>query len=141
MTSSTVPNHNAPNVKLAGKSKVFEIYGIVHEVPFDLKGFPIFDKHIKYETRLPHEIATTNNSRLHMVSATKDLHQNILDGKISAKLFTEKQLLQIAAGKPHISELTWHHHQDIGKMQLIPKDIHNKTSHIGWIGLNYDKRN
>lgn len=140
VTSSTLPKSNAPNVKLAGESKVFELDGITHKVPFDFKGFPIFDKYIKYETRIPHEIAKIDNSRLHMTTATKELHQNILNGKIDASQFTEKQLTQISSGKPHIDNLTWHHHQDAGRMQLISRDVHNKTSHIGSMGLNYDKK-
>ncbi|MBO2930305.1 MULTISPECIES: HNH endonuclease [Pseudomonadaceae] len=26
---------------------------------------------------------------------------------------------------------TWHHHQDSGRMQLVPELIHSKTGHIG----------
>lgn len=26
---------------------------------------------------------------------------------------------------------TWHHHQDIGRMQLVPSDLHAKTGHTG----------
>jgi len=27
--------------------------------------------------------------------------------------------------------MTWHHHQDSGRMQLIPSDIHNNINHVG----------
>ena len=34
-----------------------------------------------------------------------------------------------------IDKLTWHHHQDTGRMQLIPFDIHDLTGHIGGMKL------
>jgi hypothetical protein len=37
-------------------------------------------------------------------------------------------------GKPQIPGLTWHHHQEIGKMQLLPRDIHTSAKHAG--GMN-----
>ncbi len=46
ITSSTVPPSNGKNVKLANK---------LHpktKVPFDGKGFPNFEKHVKYDTKL-----------------------------------------------------------------------------------------
>ena len=34
------------------------------------------------------------------------------------------------------SEYVWHHHQDGKTMQLVPKNIHEKTGHTGGVGLN-----
>ena len=33
--------------------------------------------------------------------------------------------------KAQIEGFTWHHHQDTGRMQLVPDMIHEKTAHIG----------
>lgn len=30
-----------------------------------------------------------------------------------------------------IDRLTWHHHQDPGKMQLVNKEIHQSTGYLG----------
>jgi hypothetical protein len=30
---------------------------------------------------------------------------------------------------------TWHHHQDHGRMQLIPREIHEATGHTGGFSL------
>ena len=34
-------------------------------------------------------------------------------------------------GKSKIPDYTWHHHQDTGRMQLVPEWEHSKTGHIG----------
>lgn len=41
---------------------------------------------------------------------------------------------------------TWHHHEDVGRMQLIPSDLHNQVKHTGGVavfkaggGLGYDE--
>jgi hypothetical protein len=30
---------------------------------------------------------------------------------------------------------TWHHHQEAGRMQLVPREIHETTIHIGGEGM------
>ena len=40
----------------------------------------------------------------------------------------------IAAGLKRTPEnFTWHHHQDVGRMQLVPTDVHSKTGHTGGV--------
>ena len=51
--------------------------------------------------------------------------------------FTPKQLRSIQAGDKTIPGFTWHHHQDVGRMQLLPRGTegkglwHSKVGHIG----------
>ena len=130
VTSSTVPLPNQKNVKLAGQCHPET--GIV----FDNKGFPIFDGVAKFDTRLSHEIATKDNRIAHMKAATKQLQESINKGEINKNIFTSEQLRQIEIGKSKISGYTWHHHQDTGRMQLVPEAIHNDTGHIGSISLS-----
>ena len=33
------------------------------------------------------------------------------------------------------NKLTWHHHQDLGIMQLVPRKYHNPVSHTGGASL------
>lgn len=47
------------------------------------------------------------------------------------KNFTKKQLEDIRNHRDQIEGLTWHHHQEPGKMQLVPSDIHGPTKHTG----------
>lgn len=34
-------------------------------------------------------------------------------------------------GSDKITGFTWHHHQDMGRMQLIPQSVHDVTGHVG----------
>lgn len=63
--------------------------------------------------------------------ATQDLSNAIHKGQVSSSGFTAKQMQQIESGKSKIDGYTWHHHQDSGRMQLVPELIHSKTGHIG----------
>ncbi|SUX21942.1 Protein of uncharacterised function (DUF1557) [Cardiobacterium valvarum] len=50
VTSTTVPPVNMKNVRLAGKRHPET------GVPFDLKGFPIFDKYAKFDTKIEYSV-------------------------------------------------------------------------------------
>ena len=45
--------------------------------------------------------------------------------------FTPKQLSEIERGKAKIPELTWHHYEIPGKMQLVDSETHKNTRHTG----------
>jgi hypothetical protein len=123
--SSTLPNATDKNVGLAGKRHPAS--GIV----FDSRGFPIFDDVAVFDTRIGSQYSAVENSAAHMRAATRDLRGAIERGEVSAAQFTPEQLRAIQAGEAKIPDLTWHHHQDVGRMQLIPTTIHNQTGHIG----------
>ncbi len=38
---------------------------------------------------------------------------------------------EILAGKDRLTDFTWHHHQELGRMELIPDWIHEKARHTG----------
>jgi hypothetical protein len=40
-------------------------------------------------------------------------------------------VLDIKADKDKIGDFTWHHHQEFGRMELIPDWIHEKAKHTG----------
>ncbi len=130
--STTVPPGNAKNVKLAGQRHP------ITGVPFDEKGFPIFDKFAAYDTRLD----TTNFKNIsyteQMKMATKDLANSIEKGYVNKSKFTQSQLDSIYRGDSKIPGFTWHH-QDAGRMQLIDADVHKRTGHIGGEGLKNGK--
>lgn len=66
-----------------------------------------------------------------MREATRDLQRAIERGEIPKSRFNSEQLRQIEAGAPKIKNYTWHHHQDTGRMQLVPEYEHRKTAHVG----------
>ncbi len=125
VTSTTVPSALAKNVKLAGQRH--PVSGIV----FDRKGFPIFDDVAVFDTRISRSVASKKDAYKHKSSATKILWKEITDGNISRNKFTQKQLRDIERGLEKITGFTWHHHQDIGRMQLIPQTTHTSTGHVG----------
>jgi len=91
--------------------------------------FPNFSEHIKFETTLPDELLTETDSTQSEYCNDK-LKEALGSGDLNENVFSERQLEQIRNGdKPE--GFTWHHSEDIGKMQLVPTDIHSATRHTG----------
>ena len=44
--------------------------------------------------------------------------------------FSSRDIKVISQGDTP-NKYTWHHHQDKGKLELVDREIHSKTSHIG----------
>ena len=67
-----------------------------------------------------------------MRAATRQLREDIENGKVDASQFTEQQLNDIKSGKQSIDGYTWHHNAQSApnNMQLVPRDIH-KIPHTG----------
>ena len=136
-TRTTVPGYNMPNVRLAGRCKERTIVvnpetheTLVQRVVFDQRGFPIFDPYVKVETRISGDL-THMRSEQHMKLATQQLKRNILSGQLDGHSFTTKQLNAIMKEYERIPGFVWHHHQEIGRMQLVPRDIHAWIKHVG----------
>ncbi|ARU90790.1 hypothetical protein B9K09_19215 [Pseudomonas sp. M30-35] len=125
VVSTTVPPVDGRNVHLAGQRH--PVTGVV----FDNKGFPIFDDVTAFDTRISIDTFKSASYEGQMKLATKDLSGAIQQGQVRASSFTAKQLQQISAGAKKIDGYTWHHHQDSGRMQLVPELLHKKTGHIG----------
>jgi filamentous hemagglutinin len=129
--STTVPPINQPNVKLAGQKHPDT------NVPFDKRGYSIFDGIADFDARLPNYQNLSYTDQ--MKAATKQLWESIQRGEVSASKFSPEQLQQIQAGSQKIKGLTWHHHQDSGRLQLVDQDKHKMTGHIGGKGIKKDK--
>ena len=136
VTSSTLPKLTQPNVKFAGLCKERTIINpetgetITQRIVFDKKGFPILDDVAKVDIRISGDLSSMNREA-HMRAATRQLRTDIAAGKIDPKVFTEIELAHIKAGKEKIGKFTWHHHQETGRMQLVPTDIHQWIKHVG----------
>lgn len=130
ITSTTLPPASAPNVGLAGRSHP------VTGIPFDSRGLPIFDNVAAFDTRLSGRQFQAASYAQQMEMATRDLWAAIQRGEVSASSFTRSQLQQIQRGTAKIDDFTWHHHQDLGRMQLVPTQIHSKTAHAGGAAMS-----
>ncbi|SDX78903.1 DNase/tRNase domain of colicin-like bacteriocin, partial [Pseudomonas syringae] len=125
VVSTTVPPVDGRNVYLAGQRH--PVTGVV----FDNRGFPIFDDVSAFDTRISLDAFKSASYEGQMKLATQDLFDAMQRGQIGTSSFTVKQLQQISAGAKKIDGFTWHHHQDSGRMQLVPELVHKKTGHIG----------
>jgi filamentous hemagglutinin len=125
LASSTVPAANKPNTRLRGQRHPRS--GVV----FDRRGLPIYDDVAVFDTRIPPEAVAATSRRSHFQAATKQLDEAIRGGQINASRFTEDQLAAISKHQSEIPEYTGHHHQDRGRMQLVPQSLHKDTGHVG----------
>lgn len=137
VTSTTLPPKNAPNVKMAGahKERTLVINAETQEtltqrIVFDERGFPDFRPYMKYETTISGDLGSMPPDA-HKRAATRRLREDIKAGKVDGALFDEKQSAQIKHGLEKIKGYTWHHHQDSGRMQLVPEDVHEWARHVG----------
>ena len=136
VASNTLPKQSMPNVKLAGKElELLLPNGRTVNIPFDQRGFPIFDHYSVYETKLSSDVWAVRDRSKHFKSATLDLKKSIENGSMPSTNFSETQLRAIMKGEQKIPDFTWHHDQN--KIQLIPEFIHNHPSmrHVGGYGM------
>jgi len=126
LKAHTMAVEGDPNFALAMSGKVHPETGVY----FDARSLAVFEKHVIYETRLPLEI-TLKDSSSHMREATRHLRASIEKGEINPAQFNEDQIGAIMRGDRAIPECTWHHHQETGRMQLINRNIHIETGHLG----------
>lgn len=125
ITSTTIAEAGGRMVHMAGKRHPRT------NVPYDERGYPIFDMHTVYDTRLPLAAFDAAKYRDQMKMASRDLYAAIQCGEVDASKFTETQLRQLKSGASEVDGYSWHHHQERARMQLVDRWIHSKTGHIG----------
>ena len=131
--SNTVPPANGPNVRQGGGS----VQSGGTRVPYDGRGYPIFDNVARFDTRLPRNSFNPQAGRNeHMAPATRNLREAIGRGEVPPGTFTPQELAAINAGRPQIPNYVWHHHQDFGRMQLVPTRIHEGARHVGGYSMH-----
>ncbi|QXE00909.1 HNH endonuclease [Terribacillus sp. DMT04] len=95
-------------------------------IKFDSKGFPKFPS--KFNTTLPTSLIKSSNSS-QFRAANAALKKQI--GKDSVKKkFSMRQVNDIKNGLTPRG-MTWHHHQNTGKLQLVDTAKHKATGHTG----------
>ena len=97
-------------------------------IEFTEEGFPIFDD-------LVVELPQANSSELRRADVVVE---DVVENKAFFDMKRRDQhdayldkMFGIDKKYREDNELTWHHHQDLGRMQLIPSDIHKKVRHTG----------
>jgi hypothetical protein len=98
-----------------------------YTVTYDKAGYPIFNS--KFDTNIPesHYLVSDRKQFKHL---TLELAKEIEKNSALAGSLTEKELALIKKGKVP-STLTWHHHQETDKMQLVDYYEHEVAKHTG----------
>jgi hypothetical protein len=133
VVSSTIPSSDSHWFKLRNTQNP------TTKIWYDERGFPIFDPVVKFDTRIPEAARMSTGRERHMRAATRQLWDAIQHGQVDPSQFNAIQLNEIRLGRAKIEGFTWHHHQEFGRMQLVPEDIHSKTRHIGSVGMRENK--
>jgi len=96
-------------------------------IPFDKNGFVDFSEWVIAEVRLPDNMIVGRSWDQARV-ATEEFYKQLKGNEELMKKFNfdELQWKAIKSGKGKIPGYTWHHHQDTGRMQLVPTSIHKK---------------
>lgn len=100
-------------------------------VPYDSNGFPDFKNYKVGPDLNIDESIFLKNDFTQFKGATKQLKTAINKDPKLKKKFNKEQLEAIDNEEDRIPGFTWHHHQEPGKMQLVPTEIHSKTGHTG----------
>ncbi|MFE8645562.1 DUF6531 domain-containing protein [Sphingomonas sp. NCPPB 2930] len=113
-------NHCFAGKTMVGKDLPEHVRGkYPHGVPFNMNGFPDFSRY-----------------------AMKTV--NIIPGNSRGTDFSRANVEAFGKGNPYGSnspvingrEFTWHHNEQLGKMQLVPRDIHDAVKHTGGFAVN-----
>ncbi|GGA31924.1 hypothetical protein GCM10007416_00570 [Kroppenstedtia guangzhouensis] len=99
-------------------------------VPFTKNGFPKFDKWSKGEVRIPKDYYLKSDPR-QFKYASRRLWNKIKNDPKELKKFTKEQKEALKEGRKNVPGLTWHHHQQQGRMQLVEEKVHSGTNHTG----------
>jgi len=106
--------------------------GTTKYIPYDSKGLVIFDDVVKYTTTIDkpknwESMSEKARREAEMRAATKQLREDINNGKVDKSEFTEKEFQDIQAGSKKIGDYTWHHNgqSSPNSMQLVKGKIHN----------------
>lgn len=97
-------------------------------LPDGRKGvFPVFPPEAEYQ--LPKELHQETDAK-QFKDCNNQLKEEIKNNSELSAKFAPEQMKQIENGRTP-SGYTWHHHQQDGKMQLIPTELHDKSAHTG----------
>ena len=117
-----LPNGKFPrNAHLAGSTKHFPVGSEMAKrypngVPFNEKGFPVFDEWVHEIDGKPMDLQLPPNTW----ELSRAQHDSILDGAAGISAEYRQQF-----------GLSWHHHEQPGRMQLIPTELNSKVGHTG----------
>ena len=108
-----------------------------YTVTRDRKGFPVFTI---FETYISDEYIGTGDKKSHFKAANLRMKTLLTQNPTLAEKLglTSAQVgffMRKAPADRSPPNLTWHHHQDVGKMQLVNKEKHKTFRHTGGMAI------
>ena len=106
---------------------------------YDEDGFPIYES--KYDMHVSDDLIGNRSPDSHFRAANESLSNKLRDNPNLAREMglSNEQVNHIIMKIPPSNEsprgLTWHHHQDLGKMQLVDREIHGTFKHTGGMSI------
>lgn len=121
-----------PRLKLGLPGMANQVHGVT-KVHFDSKGFPIFKSKYKVKLKI---IDYRKPRKYHFLICNRKLYKDILaNPKLRQKLNLSKNDVKALAVGETPKHYVWHHHQNLGVLQLVDRDIHEKTFHKGGFSI------
>ena len=111
--------------------------GVEYTVTRDKNGFPVFTI---FETYISDDHIGTRKGHKHFQAANNRLKTLLAQNPALADILgLNDEQIEFLMSDPVPSEsppdLTWHHHQDVGKMQLVNEEKHNLFQHTGGMAI------
>ena len=108
------------------------------KLKYDSDGFPIFDS--KFDTHIDDIHVNSGKPLDHFRQANQNLAKQLKNNPNLAKKLglTDEQvahILKVPPSSDPAKGLTWHHHQDVGRMQLIDRATHDTFRHTGGMSI------
>jgi type VI secretion system secreted protein VgrG len=108
------------------------------EISYDKNGFPVFPS--KFDTVIDDSLLKNGDRGSHFKAANEAIAKELKDDpKLAKEMGLTKQQVDHILKEPPSSKsppgLTWHHHQDVGKMQLVDRKVHDKFRHTGGFSI------
>lgn len=101
--------------------------GTLAAAPVDAGNYPDFTGHVALDIQLPPELWNGSDDQ-----QFRWLNAHTFDaGDGQVKVFPWNKDLQDVASKTPPHGYTWHHHQQPGRMQLVPFGVHAAVQHSG----------
>ena len=98
-----------------------------------VNGFPDFTPVIKFEANLRPDLYLDYDYN-HFNECNSQLTEAVANNPELARRFTSRQIQSISMGRTP-DRLVWHHHQEAGRMQLVPLAIHRNCGHVGGMSI------
>lgn len=92
-------------------------------VLYDANGFPVFSS-VRADLYLPADKIVANSRGTHFAEANRMLERHS-DSQLRAAGFSDTMIADVRAGRTP-DGYTWHHHQDVGRMQLVRTEEHER---------------